>query len=481
MIEEIILASLTLPIVAALVSVFTREYTSMIVSTVSYIPLTASSLYSALVGLTYKEPLLDLGPPVGSFYILNDPLSSLLAFSIGLVSLAVAPYSLPYMRHRFSEVGLGVSSFRVFYPLYNLYAVSMAWLVYSGNLIMIYIFLEVALITSFLLIYYYGYGNRQFVGILYFVWTHIASVLALLGFIIVSLENGTAGLGPLRYSPLASLLILLGMLIKLPAAGPHIWLPYAHAEAPTPVSALLSPLTVGLAGYILARIYVSSPSFAEFITQYRDPLLAYGIITGIYGALSVIMQRDYKRLLAYSTVSQMGYMLIGLSLGPYGIVGLALQYVAHALGKAILFMTAGAIIAQYGIRDIGRMGGLHAQLPTVSGAAVIGFMTITGIVTVGLLAEFYILLGLSSTLGLSWYSMLYLLGVIAVFILSVVYGFYTMRVVFYGRPRANLEVAHVDRLLDVPMYLLAAFSVLLLLPPLATGIIHSLIGVVSHA
>jgi NADH-quinone oxidoreductase subunit M len=339
------------------------------------------------------------------------------------------------MSHRFREVGLGASSFKVFYPLHNLYAVSMAWLVYSGNLIMIYIFLEITLITSFLLIYYYGYGNRQFVGILYFVWTHVASVLALLGFIIVALGNGTTDLSAaLRFSPIASLLVLVGMLIKLPAVGPHIWLPYAHAEAPTPVSALLSPLTVGLAGYVLARIYIASPSFADFIVQARDPLLTYGIITGIYGALSVIRQRDYKRLLAYSTVSQMGYMLIGLVLGTFGIVGLALQYVSHALGKAILFMTAGVIITEYGLRDMGRMGGLHTQLPTVSSAAVLGFMAITGIVTVGLLAEFYILLGLSSTMGLGAASLPYLLGVVLIFILSVVYGFYTIRAIFYGTP-----------------------------------------------
>ena len=164
------------------------------------------------------------------------------------------------------------------------------------------------------------------------------------------------------------------------------------------MSALLSPLTVGLAAYILARLYLVSPQFIDSVRQY---LLAYALIGGILAGFTVFRQSDYKRLLAYSTVANMAYLLAGLSLGQYGIIGLTLQYMAHAFGKAILFMTSGAIIAAYETRDINKMGGLQTYIPSVGAAALLGWMSLSGIFTVALLSEFYLFLGLIDTLGFS--------------------------------------------------------------------------------
>ncbi|MEM0331606.1 MAG: complex I subunit 5 family protein, partial [Archaeoglobaceae archaeon] len=320
----------------------------------------------------------------------------------------------------------------------------------------------------FLLIYYYGYGNRQWVGILYFVWTHIAGVLALLGFLIVAFESQTLAINNIsKISFLAWLLIFLGMLVKLPGFGAHIWLPWAHAEAPTPVSALLSPLTVGLAGYVLFRVYTIDPSF---IIAYRDLILAFGIFSSVYAGLSVFKQKDYKRLLAYSTVSQMGYVLIALCVGSAGLLGLIIQYMSHAFGKSILFMTAGALIASYGLRDLRKMGGLHEYVPTISNAALLGFATLSGVLTIGMLGEFFILVGVAELYKLN-------LAVIAaislVFILSGLYSFYTMKVIYYGKP-AQLERPKISRLLDAPLYFIAFFSVAFLFPPLSTALIEGI-------
>ncbi len=463
-----ILYFLLIPLVIMFILPALKPKAATVVSALSFLIPMLAILYYLVTLQRFEVPLFKLLPPVGEFYVLVDPISSAFGFTICLVSAMVALYSYPYMKHRFEEMGSDVTKeFRKYWFLYNLYAMAMLWLVFSGNLIMLYMFLEISLLASFLLIYMYGYGNRHWVGILYFVWTHIAGVLALLGFLLIGFENQTLALHSIStVGFLAWLLIFLGMLVKLPGLGPHIWLPWAHAEAPTPVSALLSPLTVGLAGYVLLRIYLIDPSF---IIHFRNIIIAYAIITSVYAGLSVFRQTDYKRLLAYSTVSQMGYVLIALCLGKAGIIGLVVQYMSHAFGKSILFMTAGAIIASFhGLRDVKKMGGMHEYIPTIANAALIGFMTLSGILTIGMFAEFFILIGLTKVYG---FNLWVIAAIVLVFIISGLYSFYTMRVIYYGKP-AGYERPKFSRLLDTPLYFIAFFSFAFLFPPLATALLN---------
>ncbi|MET1124883.1 MAG: complex I subunit 5 family protein [Archaeoglobaceae archaeon] len=467
--------AILVPLVVTFLLPFFRAREATALSAISFLVPMFVALYELLTLQKYEVPLVNLPQPIGDFYILVDPVSNAFGFTICLVSAMVALYSLPYMKHRFEEmlhageIKSEDFEFRKYWFLYNLYAVSMLYLVYAGNFLLLYIFLEISLLASFLLIYLYGYGNRQWVGILYFVWTHIAGVLALLGFLIVAFDQGTLAINSLKAIGFTAwLLIFLGMVVKLPGLGPHIWLPWAHAEAPTPVSALLSPLTVGLAGYVLFRVYTVDSSFVE---SFRDIIFAYGVLTSVYAGLSVFRQTDYKRLLAYSTVSQMGYMLIALCVGTAGIAGLLIQYISHAFGKSILFMTAGAIIATFhGLRDIRKMGGMHEYVPTIANAALIGFMTLSGILTIGMFGELLILAGVAKVYEFNLYV---ISAVVLVFIISGLYSFYTMRVIYYGKP-AGYEKPYVPRLLDVPLYVIALFSVAFIFPPLATALLDGL-------
>ncbi|MEM0214719.1 MAG: complex I subunit 5 family protein [Archaeoglobaceae archaeon] len=460
---------LLFPLLITFILPIFRARIATALSTISFLIPAFASLYLLLTAHRGEELLMNLPAPIGDFYLLYDPISHAFGFTISLVSAMVALYSLPYMKHRFEEMGAKEGEFRKYWFLYNLYAVSMLWLVYSGNLLLLYIFLEISLLASFMLIYLYGYGNRQWVGILYFVWTHIAGVLALTGFLIVAFVNQTLALNELKVIGFIPwLLIFLGMVVKLPGLGPHIWLPWAHAEAPTPVSALLSPLTVGLAGYVLLRIYLIDSSF---IVQFRDIIIFYAIISSIYAGLSVFKQRDYKRLLAYSTVSQMGYVLIAICLGSYGLIGLVIQYMSHAFGKAILFMTAGAIIATFhGLRNLDKMKGMHEFVPTISNAALLGFMTLSGIITIGMFAEFFILLGLTQIYG---FNLQIISLVVLVFIISGLYSFYTMKEIYYGTPM-SYEKPKFSRLLDLPLYAIAFFSVAFIFPPLAPALLDGI-------
>ncbi|MFN3384337.1 MAG: complex I subunit 5 family protein [Archaeoglobaceae archaeon] len=469
------LALLLIPLIVTFVSPLLERRVATWVSTIAFLLPMLSALYGLLTFHEDEELLMALPAPVGDFYLLYDPVSHAFGFTICLVSAMVAIYSLPYMRHRFEEMHVSEEKeFRKYWFLYNLYAVAMLWLVYSGNFLLLYIFLEISLLASFMLIYLYGYGNRQWVGILYFVWTHIAGVLALLGFLMIAFENQTLAINAIKIVGfLPWLLIFLGMVVKLPGLGPHIWLPWAHAEAPTPVSALLSPLTVGLAGYILFRVYLLDSSF---VAEFRDLIITYALVSSIYAGLSVFKQRDYKRLLAYSTVSQMGYVLIALCLGSYGLIGLVVQYMSHAFGKAILFMTAGAIIATFhGLRSLDKMRGMHEFIPTIANAALIGFMTLSGIITIGMFAEFYILVGLTKIYG---FNLAIISAVVLVFIISGLYSFYTMRSIYYGTP-LKYEKPKFSRLLDVPLYAIALFSVAFIFPPLAPALLDGIKAVVG--
>ena len=470
---NVVVYAILIPLIITFIAPFFRPRAATIVSFLAFIIPFFVTLWALLTDQSFELPLMNLGKPIGEFYLFADAITNAFGATICLISAMVALYSLPYMKHRFEEMKDEIEDitkeFRKYFFLYNLYAVSMLWLVYCGNLILLYIFLELSLLASFLLIYKYGYGNRQWVALLYFVWTHIAGVLTLIGFLMIAFENSTLALKSITtVSFLAWLLIFLGMVVKLPGLGPHIWLPWAHAEAPTPVSALLSPLTVGLAGYVLLRIYLVSP---WFINEYRDIIIAYGIITSIYAGFSVFKQTDYKRLLAYSTVSQMGYMLIALCLGSYGLLGVVIQYISHAFGKSILFMTAGGIIALYhGLRDITKMGGLHEYIPTISNAALIGFMNLSGILAIGMFGEFFILKGIVDVYGLN---LKLILAVVFVFIISGWYSFYTLKKIFYGTPK-GLEKPSISRFLDTPLYVIGVISIVFIFPPLATLFLKSL-------
>ncbi|AEA46549.1 complex I subunit 5 family protein [Archaeoglobus veneficus] len=465
-----ILEFLLIPLIAAFITPFFRPKAATGISTVAFLIPFGFTLYGLATNMVVEEKLIDIVKPIGTFYLLGDQIAFAFGLAVCIVSAMVALYSLPYMVHRFEEMNYDVEQeFRKYIFLYNLYAASMLWLVFSGNFILLYIFLEVSLLASFLLIYMYGYGNRRWVATLYFIWTHIAGMLALIGFLMTAFDNQSLAFNEIaRIGFVAWLLIFLGMIIKLPGLGPHIWLPWAHAEAPTPVSALLSPLTVGLGAYVILRVYMIDP---WFVKEYTVPIFIYGVVSSIYAGFAVFKQNDYKRLLAYSTVSQMGYCLIALCLGTYGIMGIIIQYISHAFGKAILFMTAGGIIALYhGLRDITKMGGMHEYVPTISNAALIGFMNLSGVLAVGMFGEFFILKGIVDTMG---FNIPAIISVIVVFIISGLYSFYTLRRIYYGTPR-GYEKARVPRLLDMPLYVIGVISVIFIFPPLAPLLLNAL-------
>jgi NADH-quinone oxidoreductase subunit M len=263
----------------------------------------------------------------------------------------------------------------------------------------------------------------------------------------------------------------VGLLVKMAVFGLHIWLPYAHAEAPTPISALLSPAMIGIGGYAIVRIVMGTVPAAIF--QISTALQVWALITMFYGGAMALVQDDIKRLLAYSSVSQMGYILFGISsFQALGVSGGMFQFVAHGLGKGILFMVAGAIILQtHGLRSISRMGGLANKMPITATAALIGFLTIMGIPpTTGFFSEFLIFAG-----GFKGaFAMNSMLRVTVSFFavistaLTAGYSLWAVKRVFFGKLPAELEdVSEPPLKVTVPLLVLAIASLIIgILPDL---------------
>jgi len=441
---------------------------------------------SAMTGL--REPVLDpvflSNPGLGNFSMLLDSISAPVAISIGVVTSMISIYSMRYMEHRMEEMekeGYKPASWGVYFMLYLMFSAAMMGTVLSTNLVEFYLFLELSLLPSFLLIAFYGYGKRERIALLYLIWTHVGALSFLVGALLLGLNAGTfdffnpfkgasIGLGEILPDEMrlpVLLAMMIGLFVKMAVFGVHIWLPYAHAEAPTPVSALLSPNLIGIAGYAMIRIaYVLFPKEFFNLAPY---LLGLALITVIYGGLMALAQDDFKRFLAYSSVSQMGYLLMGIaSVTPLGMAGALLHYAAHAVGKALLFATAGVLITQLnGLRSIGKMGGLASKMPITASLALIGFMHITGVPpSLGLWSEILILAGVADlAMKINQFVTVLIFLLIGIG-LSTAYSFVTMRRIFFGRASEvsnNAREAGADLL--IPMIVIAATGLVLFLLP----------------
>jgi NADH-quinone oxidoreductase subunit M len=312
-------------------------------------------------------------------------------------------------------------------------------------------------------------------------WTHAGALLVLVGILTLWSVTGTFDLSTLSaavipepYRFWITITILVGLLVKMAAFGVHIWLPHAHAEAPTPISALLSPAMIGIGGYAIVRILMTiSPGL---IATVSFQLSIWALVTMVYGSLMALVQDDIKRLMAYSSISQMGYILLGIaSVQVQGVSGSMFHYLSHGMGKGILFMVAGIIIVQaHGIRSISKLGGLAKNMPITATAALIGFLTILGVPpTSGFISEFLIFFGSvkSATEPLALQRLIISIGAIVSTAITAGYTLWTMKRIFFGRLPENMAgVSEAPATMTAPLIVLAAISIVLgILPDLVTG------------
>ena len=432
----------------------------------------------------------------GGFGFALDGLSAPFAIMIYVLSTILVLYSRPYMMHRFEEMAGGsasVSAIRrqsgLYFALYLVFAMGMLGTVLSTNLIQFYVFFEVMLIPGFFLVSLWGDGPRRKIGLMFLFWTHVGAVVLLLGFLMIGLSVGSFDFVDIVESEippdivlLSAVAISIGLGVKLAVFMFHIWLPWVHGAAPTPISALLSPAMIGIGAYGIFRLV------AEFLPSTFSDLAIWfhiwGLVTMLYGGAMALMQDDIKRLFAYSSISQMGYILFGIgSLSVLGMAGAEMMYITHALGKGLLFMTAGILIVRAGTRSISKLGGLAGKMPITAVCAVIGALTIMGVPpTSGFMGEWILFYGALETAiaeGSVVRAVTFGLGLVAT-VLTMSYILWMLKRVFFGKTPTHLEkVREAGWHMTAPMMVLAGFTIVLGIYPdiFLEGIIPYMEGV----
>lgn len=360
----------------------------------------------------------------------------------------------------------------LYFALYLTFSMGMLGTVLATNLIEFYVFFELMLVPAFFMVAFYGYGARRRIALMFFFWTHVGAVILLLGLLAMGFFAGgfdyvtvkeNAGNIPVEWMSLIIFSLVVGLGVKLAAFGLHIWLPYAHAEAPTPISALLSPAMIGIGAYGLLRLWMDL--LTGDYTQYSIYINLWGLVTMIYGGAMALMQDDIKRLLAYSSISQMGYILFGLgSESVLGITGATLFYVSHGLGKALLFMMAGSIILQTGTRSMSQLGGLAGKMPYTAVLAMIGGLTIIGIPpTSGFMSEWITFSGALQS-GVEHAETIrvvaFALGIVAT-LLTAGYILWMYKRIFFGKiPARLIHIKDSNRYITATMAFLAAMTLI---------------------
>lgn len=446
------------------------------VSWVAFIPLILSFLFflSLLPEVSHgpQEEYFTWLPGI-RFGLRVDSLSLPIVLTVAALSAIIVIYSNPYMEHSIHEQyhSENNKAHATYYALYLAYATSMMGVVLSTNLFEFYLFFELMIIPSWALINIYGTGEREKIALMYLLWSIVGAVIFVTGALtayatIHSFE--IADLVMLQGSPRAPLIVvmmLIGLSVKLAMFGLHTWLPFAHAEAPTPISALLSPAMIGLASYAMVRLLIPIQVLQDMTTY----TLLWGLLTIVYGGLMVLSQNDIKRLLAYSSVSQMGYLFIGLtSATTLGISGSMLHYISHGLGKAALFLTAGAIMHQTSYRDIRSMGGLASRMPLSTIMFIVGCLNLAGLPpTMGVISKHLIVDGAFEH-GISVPSPDIAIAIItiATTALTIGYVILTVRRIFFGPlPEHLKDVKEAPPHMTIPIIILCLLSIILGLYP----------------
>ena len=325
-----------------------------------------------------------------------------------------------------------------FYALLLLFGVGMSGTTLADDLFLFYVFWELMLIASCVLILVWGDGERRgAIALKYFIFTHIGSLMVLMGLLmlydatgsdsLVTLRAGGWSLAPAMLNTVLTL-FFVGFSVKMAIFPVHLWLPDAHTVAPMPVTIMLAAAMLSMGTYGILRFPFSLFSI-EQLTPFAVPLMIAGLVSEIYGALMSLAEQDVKRIIAYSSVSQMGYILFGLgTLTSAGIEGATLHVIYHGIVKALLFMVTGLVIHATGKRRLEELGGLGKALPGVAVCAAIGVLGIAGMPPLGIFnSEWMIFAGGFETAHI-------VLSVLTLFgsLLTVVYALRFAGGIFFG-------------------------------------------------
>lgn len=435
---------LIIPFLAGILAWITGRFSNVLPRMIS---LLAILIDLVLVIILYGSPIADLQfpwiPILGiSFHFMMDGLSLLmvtLTIILGLISVLISWKEI--------EEKSGFFYFNLMWILTGIMGVFMA-----ADLFLFYFFWELMLVPMYFLIGIYGHGNKTYASNKFFLYTQASGLLMLLAILGLFFIHGRAtGVYTFDYQKLLgtpmpygiSQLLMLGFLAafltKLPVVPLHNWLPDAHSEAPTAGSVILAGLMLKTGAYGIIRFAV--PLFPDASASFAPVGMIIGVIGIIYGAHMALAQMDLKRLVAYTSVSHMGFVMVGIyALNMIAMQGVVVQMIAHALSTGALFVIAGQLQERLHTRDLLKMGGFWKDTPVLGAMALIFSLASLGLPGLAnFVAEFMILNGAFQSNS-----------IITVFasiglIFATLYSLRIMKKIFYGPLQRTEPVKDLNR------------------------------------
>ena len=444
------------------------KYLADIFANVGTLSLFIFSLYSVAAISTKGMVVYKIGgwmPPIGIAMVL-DGLAAFMLVTVNLVSFVVALYSINYMQ-KYTDKWK-------FYTLFMLMLAGMNGVIITGDLFNLFVFLEIASIASYALVAFGTEAEELEASFKYAVMGSVASTFVLLGIAILYSYTSTLNMADMSLAlshsasgylvNFVAVLFLMGFGFKSALVPFHAWLPDAHPSAPAPISAMLSGVLIKSLGvYALARVLYNV--FGMNIV-FSNILMFLGVLSMMVGVLLAIAQFDLKRLLAYYSISQIGYVVLGLGLGtPLGILGGLFHLFNHSIFKSLLFLNSGAVEYAAGTRDLNAMGGLKQKMPVTGATSFIASMAIAGVPPFNGFFSKLIIIFAAAEAG----RMGYAFCAVVASILTLASFMKVQKLAFFGTLNESLEkIKEVPLLMRLSMMILALICIVggLLIMPL---------------
>lgn len=406
------------------------------------------------------------------FTLFVDGISISMVIMTLVLILAAVIFSVNYME--------GKKNLSAFYALLALLSVGLIGVFISSNLLWFYFFWELMIIPAYFILGHWGHKDSYKAAFKFFLYTHAGAVFIILG--IGGIYWLTGSLNMFQVSTLLTsantevvkwILIAVtgGFLVKMAIFPLHSWLPDAYTEAPAPMSALLAGVLTSAGAYAVIRISLMTvlPALIQnasvFATDFLYALSILGVISAFFGSFLALRETDIKKVMSYSSISHMGYILFGFSLFPIAIAmnGTILQIITHGISKGLFFLTAGALSSQLATRNMKDMGGLAGKMPSTSVSSITAALSLAGTPPFAcFISEVLIFIGAFqaiSAAGGGFYIIPTALMLIAT-VLSLAYSLRFISNVFFGAPKTDVTKIHIPKFMQASMVMLTALVII---------------------
>jgi len=477
----IIEALLAIPMIAAILVYLIKHRRAIeLISTMGMAMVLAACAYLAW-------HVFSRGPVTGSFWYL-DGLGAYVLLIIAFIGTAATIYSIGYLGREYEHHEIDLGRIRYYYLFFHVFIFTMLLVCVSSNLGIMWIAIEATTLASAFLVGFYNKDTSVEAAWKYIIICSVGITLALLGTILIyassvnslgespdalswpTLTEHAKNLDPTLLR-IAFILVIIGYGTKVGFAPMHTWLPDAHSEAPTPISGLLSGVLLNVAMYGILRYHIIltdaiGPGYSGSL------LILFGLLSLAAAAVFILLQKDYKRLLAYSSIEHMGIIAIGFGIGgPFGIFGALLHILNHAITKSLMFFGAGNILLKFKTKSINDVKGIATLMPLTAAFFMGGGLAITGSPPFGIFISELLILIAGFAEGNYPISIIYLLFLVIIFA-----GFmYHISRMAFGEPPA-------DATKEEPNYIGLSVMAVLLMVALALGLYipHMLSGILAN-